>query len=487
MPTAPYIPLEVAEEISAVLIPVGALIGAVVAAFVVASALTALVRLLARRWPLATELSRRAKRPMRAVLIFVALWIALVLSTEESSWTPGVEQALTIAIIASLAWLLVQMARLVESAVNERYPLAEQDNRHARRVRTQTQVMRQLVEALIVTIAVSAALLTFPGMRAFGASILASAGLLSIVAGIAAQNSLANLFAGTQIAFSDAIRVDDVVVIEGEWGRIEEITMTYVVVHLWDDRRLILPSTYFTTNVFQNWTRRAAELLGTVELDVDWTVPMDGMRAEMHRLLAATDLWDGRVAVLQVTNATGGLIQVRVLVSAANAPTLFDLRCYVREGMVTWLRQQSQAGLPRTRLETVPPWGPGYVPLAPPVTPEAEATSAAPEPVGGEALPIAAEEVTHVTAVKGGERAAPETAGPAAGARAAAPPVDRADTFGSDARLFTGTLEAIGRSLPFARSPRDPRRTGRAEGTDLLPESTTEVPAGEEGPTVVER
>src|SRR3712207_3167437 len=166
--------------------------------------------------------------------------------------------------------------------------------------------------------------MTFPGARAAGTSLFASAGVLSVVAGLAAQSSLANVFAGLQLAFTDAMRGDDVVVVGGERGRIEEITMTYIVVHLWDDRRLILPSTYFTTTPFQNWTRRQADLLGTVEMDLDWSVPVDEMRQELTRLLEASDLWDGRVGVLQVTEATGGYVRVRALASARDAPTLFD-------------------------------------------------------------------------------------------------------------------------------------------------------------------
>ncbi|MEK8226103.1 mechanosensitive ion channel domain-containing protein [Oerskovia sp. M15] len=156
-----------------------------------------------------------------------------------------------------------------------------------------------------------------------------------------------------QIAFTDGIRVDDVVVLEGEWGRIEEITMTYVVVHLWDDRRLIMPCTYFTTTPFQNWTRRAADLLGTVEIDLDFRVPFGAMRAELKRLLAHTDLWDERVGILQVTDAINGVVRVRALVSAHDAPTLFDLRCFVREGLVEWLQRSSADSLPRTRFEGV--------------------------------------------------------------------------------------------------------------------------------------
>jgi Mechanosensitive ion channel len=218
-------------------------------------------------------------------------------------------------------------------------------------VRTQLSLLRRLVVVMIAVLAGAAMLLTFPAARAAGASILASAGVISIVAGLAAQTSLANVFAGLQLAFTDAIRVDDVVVVQEEWGRIEEITLTYVVVHVWDDRRLVLPSTYFTTTPFQNWTRKESAVLGAVELDVDWSTPFDGMRAELDRLLGASPLWDRRVGVLQVTDAVGALVRVRVLVSAHDGPTLFDLRCQVREGLVVWLRREHEHALPRFRHE----------------------------------------------------------------------------------------------------------------------------------------
>ena len=195
-------------------------------------------------------------------------------------------------------------------------------------------------------VALGAALLSFPGVRAVGASLLASAGLISVVAALAAQSTLANVFAGIQLAFSDAIRLDDVVIAEEEWGWIEEITLSYVVVRLWDDRRMVLPSTYFTSTPFQNWTRRNSELLGAVELDVDWGVDVGAMRAELERVVGDTELWDGRTQVLQVTDAVGGVVRVRALVTAVDAGTLFDLRCHVREQLVSWVQRQDDARPP---------------------------------------------------------------------------------------------------------------------------------------------
>ncbi|MFB8227420.1 mechanosensitive ion channel family protein [Cellulosimicrobium sp. NPDC055967] len=340
------------ENTTDVLVTLGAVAAGVLLAFVLGTVISAVVRRAGRRSELARDLSRRLRRPDRAVLTVVAVWIAVRLTTDASTpWRPAVEHLLLIALIVVGAWWVGAIAFVLEDSALQRYRMDTADNRHARRVRTQITVLRRLTVAVIVVCAVAGILLTFPAARAAGASLLASAGLISIVAGLAAQTSLANVFAGMQIAFTDAIRVDDVVVLEGEWGRIEEITMTYVVVHLWDDRRLIMPSTYFTTTPFQNWTRRAADLLGTVELDLDFEVPVGPMRAELRRLLALTDLWDERVGILQVTDAVGGLVRVRALVSAHDAPTLFDLRCFVREGLVDWLQRAAPQGLPRTRLE----------------------------------------------------------------------------------------------------------------------------------------
>jgi small-conductance mechanosensitive channel len=218
-------------------------------------------------------------------------------------------------------------------------------------VRTQISLLRRLAVVVIGVLAAAAMLLTFPSARAAGASILASAGVISLVAGLAAQTSLANVFAGLQLALTDAIRVDDVVVVEEEWGRIEEITLTYVVVHIWDDRRMVLPSTYFTTTPIENWTRKESAVLGSVELDVDWSMPFDAMRAELDRLLADNALWDRRVGVLQVTDAVGSVIRVRALLSAQDAGALFDLRCQVRECLVAWLQREHGHGLPRVRLD----------------------------------------------------------------------------------------------------------------------------------------
>ncbi|MDO8105873.1 mechanosensitive ion channel [Isoptericola sp. b441] len=327
---------------------------ALIVALVLAEVLAAVTRAAGRRTWLAENLARRARRPLRTVLVIVLVWIALLIvtpSAPQPDWMTWVQHGLQIAAILAGAWLVGALMFVAEDAALARYRTGG-DDRHVRRVRTQISVARRLTVLVLVVAAVSAALLTFREARTVGAGLLASAGLVSVVAGLAAQTSLSNVFAGIQLAFTDAIRLDDVVVVDGVWGRIEEITMTYVVVHVWDDRRLILPSTYFATTPFENWTRRAADLLGTVELDVDWNVPVGRMRAELMRLLQASELWDHRVGVLQVTDAVEGRVRVRALASATDAPTLWDLRCAVREGLVAWLQREHPEGLPRTRWES---------------------------------------------------------------------------------------------------------------------------------------
>lgn len=334
----------------------GWIVGAVAIAYGIGLGLSWAVQRLGRRSSVVNDIAQLTRRPVRATLMVIAASAAVHrVSDPESSWRGWLDHALVLVLIATITWLIASLAAVAERRAIARFAggdagLTDAD-RHRRKIRTQVTVLRRLVIAIVVVLGAAAALMTFPSFSDIGRTLFASAGVLSVVAGLAAQTSLGAAFAGIQIAFSDAIRVGDVVVLEDEWGRIEEITLTYVVVHLWDERRLVLPCTYFTTTPFQNWTRNATELLGTAELDVDFTVPFDEMRAELDRLLHANPLWDGRVGVLQVTDAVDGYVRVRMLVSAPNAGALFDLRCDVREGMVAWLQHANPGALPRRRLE----------------------------------------------------------------------------------------------------------------------------------------
>jgi small-conductance mechanosensitive channel len=308
-----------------------------------------------KRSVLAADLGRTAHKPFLTTMIVFAVQQSLRASAGDFPGRDGVLHALVILFIAAFAWLVAALVLVLEDVALERWRTDVPDNLRRRRFKTQVVILRRVTVAAIVVLAVGVALITFPGVRALGASVLASASLISVIAALAAQSTLGNVFAGLQLAFSDAVRVDDVVVVEGEWGRIEELTLTYVAVQIWDDRRLILPTSYFTTKPFQNWTRTGSAVLGTAELDVDWSVPVEPMRAELRAVCEGSQLWDGRVCVLQVTDAVGGVIRLRALVSAADAPSLWDLRCLARERLVAWVWEHQREALPRVRNEVGAP------------------------------------------------------------------------------------------------------------------------------------
>ncbi|MEU7844412.1 mechanosensitive ion channel domain-containing protein [Micromonospora sp. NPDC049114] len=332
---------------------VAALAAAAVALFLV-EVIHRLTRRFGRRSLLMTELTDHAHRPFQVAATVLAVQFAVRFSTGYAvgeSWRRLLLHLLVLCVIASAAWLVAALLVVVEDTALARFRVDVPNNRHARRVRTQVVMLRRLTIAVIVILTVGVMLMTFPSVRGIGAGVLTSAGVVGVVAALAAQSLLGNVFAGLQLAFSDAVRLDDVVVVEGEWGRIEELTLSYVVVQIWDDRRLILPTSYFTSKPFQNWTRTEAAVLGTAEFDVDWAVPVQTMREELRRLVEGTELWDGRVCVLQVTDATGGTVRVRALVSAADAGSLWDLRCLVREHLVAWIRDNRPTAMPRMRTE----------------------------------------------------------------------------------------------------------------------------------------
>ncbi|MFF5053182.1 mechanosensitive ion channel family protein [Micromonospora sp. NPDC000663] len=332
---------------------VAALAAAAVALFLV-EVVHRLTRRFGRRSQLSTELTDHAHRPFQVAGTVLAVQFAVRFSTGYAvgeHWRQLLLHLLVLGVIATTAWLVASLLVVVEDTALARFRVDVPDNRHARRVRTQVVMLRRLTIAVIVILTVGVMLMTFPSVRGIGAGVLTSAGVVGVVAALAAQSLLGNVFAGLQLAFSDAVRLDDVVVVEGEWGRIEELTLSYVVVQIWDDRRLILPTSYFTSKPFQNWTRTEAAVLGTAEFDVDWAVPVQTMREELRRLVEGTELWDGRVCVLQVTDATGGTVRVRALVSAADAGSLWDLRCLVREHLVAWIRDNRPTAMPRVRTE----------------------------------------------------------------------------------------------------------------------------------------
>jgi small-conductance mechanosensitive channel len=304
-----------------------------------------------RERALADDLRSHVRWPARAVVVLTAL----VLLLPEARLAPPAHRRLfhllLLALVAAGAWLAVQAVRVAEDALMRRYDVEAPDNLRARRARTQIQVLGRVVQVAIVVLALAFMLLTFPQARTVGTSLLASAGIAGIIAGVAARSTIGNLIAGLQIAFAEPIRLDDAVVVEGEWGNIEEITLTYVVVRIWDRRRLVLPCSYFVERPIQNWTRYSADIVGTVLLHVDYTTPVQEVRAEFERVLAANKLWNGQTAVLQVVDTTERTMVLRALVSADSAPDAWDLRCEVREQLLAWLQRAYPDALPRVRAE----------------------------------------------------------------------------------------------------------------------------------------
>jgi small-conductance mechanosensitive channel len=321
---------------------------ATVAAFVAGWLTGVLVKFVARRRyrRTLTRLHKNCHRPLVAVLVVGANYV--VLFDVENRVVAGIRHVLLLALIAVAAWLVIRVLFVIEDTVLQRLNPDVPDNRRIRRLRTQVALIRRLTGATITIIAIASMFMTFAQLRTLGASLLASAGIVGVIAGLAAQTTLTNVFAGMQLALTDSLRYDDVVVVEDEWGRIEEMTLTYVVVHLWDERRLVLPTTYFTTNPFQNWSRNETRVLGAVLLHMDYRAPVDELRAEAQRLVEASDLWDRREWVLQVVDSTPWTMVVRVLASAADAPSAWDLRCELREKLIVFMKENHPQYLPAT-------------------------------------------------------------------------------------------------------------------------------------------
>lgn len=327
------------------------LLGVGAAALLVHVALFRMVFRFGLRRPGAQRLRRWLRWPARTTTVLVALLVALPFSGFEEGTRAALNHLLVIAIIVATAWLVLRGIRVIEETTLGRLDIGARDNLHARRRLTQVVVLRRVATVAVLVLAAAGILLTFENARSVGASVLASAGVLGLVAGVAARSTLGNLVAGLQIVFAEPIRLDDVVVVEGEWGNIEEITLTYVVVRIWDRRRLVLPTTYFVERPFQNWTRERAQVIGSVSLHLDYRAPIAALRDRLQRCLDASERWDGDVGVLQVVDASESTIHVRALMSAEDAPTAWDLRCEVREGLIGWLQAEAPEALPTRRLE----------------------------------------------------------------------------------------------------------------------------------------
>ncbi|UJA07632.1 mechanosensitive ion channel family protein [Streptomyces collinus] len=259
----------------------------------------------------------------------------------------GIGQGLTLVLIGSAAWLVIRIASAIVESSYSRYARVHRDAARVRRVRTQVELIMRVVSAIVIVVASASMLLTFPAMRAAGASLLASAGLLGIVAGVAAQSTLANMFAGLQIAFGDMVRIGDTVVVDGEWGTVEEITLTFLTVRTWDERRITMPVSYFTSNPFENWSRGTPQMTGIVYWHLDHSAPIEAMREKLRDILRQCPAWDGRAYSLQVTDTTPSTIQVRALVTAKDADDIWTVRVAVREQMIGWLSTEHPYALPR--------------------------------------------------------------------------------------------------------------------------------------------
>lgn len=256
-----------------------------------------------------------------------------------------------ILIIVGGTWFVIELIARLKVLLLRQYDMDQENNLESRKVYTQINLLEKIANFIVILFGIGLILLSFDKIRELGIGLFASAGVAGIILGLSAQKIMGTLLAGIQIAITQPFRIEDAVVVEGEWGWIEEINLTYVVVRIWDKRRLVLPSTYFLDKPFQNWTRNSADIIGTVFLYTDYNVPFDALRAELTKLLEGTDLWDRKVNVLQVTDSKEFSVEIRILVSAKNSPTAWDLRVLIREKMIEFIQNNYPESLPKTRVE----------------------------------------------------------------------------------------------------------------------------------------
>jgi small-conductance mechanosensitive channel len=325
--------------------------GVLVATQLVHRLLRPVVRRMAGWSTLAQAVLRRCDRPVQALAPLVVLQLVWEGAPEGLVGLSLVQHTNGVLLIASLTMLCIGAIRGLADGVIARHPADVADNLEARRIHTQARVLSRIACSAALLTGIAFVLMTFPRARQLGTSLLASAGVVGLVAGIAAKSVFSNLLAGLQIALAQPMRIDDVLIIEGEWGRVEEITATYVVLKIWDERRMVVPLSWFIEHPFQNWTRTTADLLGTVFLWVDFTTPVESIREEAQRLCEASPNWDKRVCLVQVTDTSEHAMQLRVLVSSAASGPNFDLRCEVREGLLAFVARTSPQSLPRGRMQ----------------------------------------------------------------------------------------------------------------------------------------
>ncbi|MET9517116.1 mechanosensitive ion channel domain-containing protein [Streptomyces sp. NPDC002994] len=330
-------------------------------------------------------LLRRCRVPLQ-VLLLAAVLRGAYEKTDLSivrDHRAGIGQVLSLVLIGAGAWLVIRIASAIVESSYARYASTTRDPARVRRVRTQVTLIMRIVTAVVAVVAAGAMLMTFPGMKAVGTSMLASAGIIGIVAGVAAQSTLGNLFAGFQIAFGDMVRIGDTVVVDGEWGTVEEVTLTFLAVRTWDERRITMPVSYFTSKPFENWSRGGAQMTGTVFLHLDHSAPVDLMREKLQEILGTCKAWDGRDWGLAVTDTTPNTMEVRAVVTAKDADDVWTVRCTVREQLIGWLTEKHPYALPRiaTAPAAHPPNGNGR-PLSEAIT-QAEDDTTDPTPRTG--------------------------------------------------------------------------------------------------------
>ena len=290
-------------------------------------------------------------RPLQWIIILIIVRLLSKLTAFQTQVPDFLSHVMSLLLIGLVSWLLIRSVYVLEGYILRRFDVDVKDNLRARKIHTQFRVLKRIVIAVVAILAFGSCLMTFEKVQQLGTTILASAGIIGIVVGMAAQKTIATFIAGLQIAITQPIRVDDVVIVENEWGRIEEITLTYVVVRIWDLRRLIVPITFFIEKPFQNWTRVTADILGAVFIYVDYTVPIESIRTELRRILEESELWDRKVCVMQVTNTSERTVELRALMSAVDASTAWSLRCHVREKLIDFVQKNYPEALPKLRTE----------------------------------------------------------------------------------------------------------------------------------------
>ena len=323
--------------------------GAIACAIAIHAGAFALLRRVIHSNGMARTILGRISGPTRLAMILLALVIVLPAVAFNAELTELVRRLLKVGMVVLLGWSAAIAINAAARRIERRHRLDVEDNLTARRIHTQINILRRVSLVLVTLLTIGTCLVMIPAVQAFGVSLFASAGVAGLVLGFAARPILTNLIAGMQIALTQPIRIDDVLIVEGEWGWVEEITTTYVVIRIWDQRRLIVPLSHFIEKPFENWTRESADILGVVLWHLDYRAPIAEMRAKLDQLLAANPLWDRKVANLQVVESGETTITVRALMSARNSPKAWDLRCEIREQMLEWLRETHPEALPRVR------------------------------------------------------------------------------------------------------------------------------------------